>query len=211
MKLFTWNIAPNPRRVEIFLKEKEIKILTEDVGVPGKAFLKNEFLEKHPHRRVPLLQLDDGNYIGEAMAICRYFELLYPNPSLMGKNPQEAATIEMWERLAENEGLQSISEFYRNSKSSFADRSIAGHSKILEQIPELIQRGTLRLGLFYEKFDAQLDNNEFVAGSHFSVADITTLCAVDFASFSKLGIPKHCKNLIRWYGAVSQRSSVSVR
>ena len=72
-------------------------------------------------------------------------------------------------------------------------------------------RGTLRLGLFYEKFDAQLDNNEFVAGSYFSVADITTLCAVDFASFSKLGIPKHCKNLIRWYGAVSQRSSVSVR
>ena len=211
MKLFTWSIAPNPRRVEIFLREKEIEIPTEDVGVPGKAFLKSKFLEKHPHRRVPLLQLDDGSCIAEAMAICRYFELQFPEPSLMGIEPQEAATIDMWERLAEGEGMQSISEFYRNSKNWFADRSIAGHTKSFEQIPGLIKRGTARLSLFYDKFNAQLDNNEFVAGSYFSVADITTLCTVDFASFSKLGIPKHCNNLIRWYDSVSQRSSVSIR
>jgi len=132
MKLFSWRIAPNPRCVKIFLAGKGIDVPTEDVGVPGKAFLKPEFLETHAHRRVPLLQLDDGSYIAEAMAICRYFETLHPEPPLMGSSAQEIAVIDMWERLAEWEGMQAISEYYRNSKGSFADRSLAGYSKTLE-------------------------------------------------------------------------------
>ncbi|NKB20763.1 MAG: glutathione S-transferase family protein [Alphaproteobacteria bacterium] len=208
MKLFTWGIAPNPRRVKIFLAEKGLNVPSEDVGVPGKAFLKPEFLEAHAHRRVPLLLLDDGTYIAEAMAICRYFEALHPEPALMGTNPQEVAVIDMWERLAEWEGMQAISEYYRNSKGSFTDRSLAGYSKTLEQIPALIERGEARLDLFYEKFDAQLSDNEYVAGERFSVADITTLCTIDFAAYSNLGIPENCQNLQRWYKSVSKRASV---
>ena len=48
MKLFTWEIAPNPRRVKIFLDEKGVKIPSEDVGVAGKPFLEPNFLKKHP-------------------------------------------------------------------------------------------------------------------------------------------------------------------
>ncbi|MBK17741.1 MAG: glutathione S-transferase [Rhodospirillaceae bacterium] len=208
MKLFTWGIAPNPRRVEIFLAEKEIQIPVEEVGVPGKAFLKPEFLESHAHRRVPLLQLDDGSYIGEAMAICRYFETLHPEPPLMGTSPQEIAQIEMWERLAELDGMQAIAEFYRNSKGSFADRSLPGYSNSLQQIPALIERGKARLEQFYLKFDAQLAANEYVAGEKFTVADITSLCVIDFAAFSELGIPEECSNLQRWYHVVSERPSL---
>ena len=209
MKLYSWGIAPNPRRVTIFLAEKGIEIPTEDVGVPGKAFLKPEFLENHNHRRVPLLQLDDGTYIAEAMAICRYFEETHPDPPLMGANAQEMAVIDMWERLAEWEGMQAISEYYRNSKGSFTDRSLAGYSKTLAQIPALIERGQARLQLFYEKFDTQLADNEYIAGDRFSVADITTVCTIDFAAFSKLGIPENCSNLQRWYKLVSNRPSIA--
>lgn len=208
MKLFTWDIAPNPRRVKIFLAEKGLEVFSEEVGIPGEAFLKPEFLEAHAHSRVPLLQLDDGSYIVEAMAICRYFEALHPEPSLMGTNPQEIAMIDMWERLAEWEGMHAISEYYRNSKGSFAGRSLAGYSKRLEQIPALIERGQARLESFYAKFDAQLAEHEYVAGPVFSVADITTLCTIDFAAFSKLGIPKDCHNLKRWHNLVAKRSTV---
>ena len=208
MKLFTWEIAPNPRRVKIFLKEKGVEIPSEDVGVSGKPYLEPSFLEKYPHRRVPLLRLDDGSYIAEAMAICRYFEALYPDPPLMGSNPRQAGLIDMWERLAESEGLQAIAEFYRNSKGSFSGRSLAGYEKTLEQIPALVERGEMRLNLFYKKFDDQLANNKYVAGNCFSVADITTICTIDFANFSKLGIPRNCKNLQRWYKLVSTRPSV---
>ena len=67
-----------------------------------------EFLQAGPHRRVPLLVLDDGTQIGEAMAICRYFETLHPEPSLMGADALERATIEMWERTADNDGMNAV-------------------------------------------------------------------------------------------------------
>ena len=40
-----------------------------------------------------------------------------------------------------------------------------------------------------------------------TVADATALCAVDFAKWSDVEIPPECRNLGRWYEAVSSRPS----
>jgi glutathione S-transferase len=207
MKLYEWGAAPNPRRVRIFLAEKGIEVPTEDVGVPNSGDLQPAFLAAHPHRRVPMLELDDGTCIGEAMAICRYFEALHPEPPLMGRNPKEIGTIDMWERIAEFEGLHAVSENFRNSRRTFVDRALAGYADALPQIPELIERGAVRTRIFFEKIDAQLADKEFIAGDAYSTADITTLCTVDFANFCKLPVPDECANLKRWHDAVSARPS----
>ncbi|MDA0653134.1 MAG: glutathione S-transferase [Proteobacteria bacterium] len=207
MKLYDWGAAPNPRRVRIYLAEKGIEVPTEDVGVPNSGDLRPEFLSAHPHRRVPMLELDDGACIGEAMAICRYFEALHPDPPLMGRTPKEMALIDMWERIAEFEGLQAVSENFRNSRRTFTDRAIAGYANALPQIPAPIERGALRTRIFFEKIDAQLADNQFVAGDNYSTADITTLCTIDFARFCKLPVPDECKILLRWYEVVSARPS----
>jgi glutathione S-transferase len=207
MKLYEWGAAPNPRRVRIFLAEKGIEVPTEDVGVPNSGDLNPEFLAAHPHRRVPLLELDDGACIGETMAICRYFEALHPDPPLMGSTPKEIGLIDMWERIAEFEGLQAVSENFRNSRRTFTDRAIAVYASALPQIPALIERGAMRTKLFFEKIDAQLADNDFVAGDSYSTADITTLCTIDFAKFCKLSVPDECVNLQRWYAEVSARPS----
>ena len=96
----------------------------EEVGVPGKPILDPAFLEKAPHRRVPVLELDDGTLISEAMAICRYFEAQHPDPPLMGADPLEMARVEMWERMSEFEGLLAVAESFRNAKRSFAGRAL---------------------------------------------------------------------------------------
>jgi glutathione S-transferase len=209
MKLYSWDIAPNPRRVRIFLAEKGLDIPVEDVGVPGKPILKPEFLARFPHRRVPLLELDDGTCIGEAMAICRYFETQHPNPPLMGRDAKEAAIVEMWERLAEWEGMHAISEYFRNAKRAFSGRAVAGTSEPVDQIPALSERGRQRVAAFYEKFDFRLTGRDFVAGDGYSVADITTLCTVDFAAICGLPIPEGCAELNRWHAAVSVRPSAA--
>ena len=90
------------------------------------------FLDKAPYRRAPLLELDDGTLIFEAMAICRYFEAQYPDPPLMGADALEIARVEMWERMSESEGL-------------FAGRALLGIPGESAQIPELIERGRQRL------------------------------------------------------------------
>ena len=88
----------------MFVAEKGIDIEIVEASDPGNpAELSDAFCERHPHRRVPL-ELDDGDWIGEAAAICRYLETIYPDNLLMGRNAKEAARVEMWDRLAEWEG-----------------------------------------------------------------------------------------------------------
>ena len=209
MKLYVWNIAPNPRRVLITLKEKGIQVPMEDVGIPGKPVLDPAYLEKFGHRRVPILELEDGTKIGEAMAICRYFETLHPDPPMMGSDAREIALVEMWERISEHEGLLAVAEAFRNAKRSFTGRPLAGIAREVSQIPELVERGKLRVELYYKKLDSRLSEVPYLAGNRFTVADVTAVCSVDFAKFIEMPVPASCKNLTRWHAEVSARESVS--
>ena len=65
---------------------------------------------------MPTLELDDGTFITESIAICRYFEALHPEPSLMGDNAEEIAIIEMWQRRFE---LLAIAFFLENFRMYF--------------------------------------------------------------------------------------------
>jgi glutathione S-transferase len=207
MKLYVWNRAPNPRRVLIFLAEKSIDVPQEDVG-GEKGRLKPEYVARYPQATVPMLELDDGTQIGEAMAICRYFEELHPTPPLMGVDTRDRALVDMWERRAYEEGLISAAEIFRNRHPLFADRGVPGGAgESIPQIPALAARGKRRLQLFFRKFDSQLQRHRFVAGDRFTVADATTLAAVDFAAFNGEKIPDECASLRRWHGEVSKRPS----
>ena len=207
MKLYYWKPAPNPRRVLIFLAEKGITVPMENVGQG--YVLRPDYVQRYAPAMVPMLELDDGTQIGEAMAICRYFEALYPQPPLMGTTALEAAVIDMWERRAYDLGLIGVQEIFRNTHPEFKDRSLPVYSEHLPQIPALVERGRWRLRQFYELFDAQLGANNFVAGPRYTVADITTLCAIGFAHMTKLEIPTECSNFQRWYREVSSRPSAA--
>lgn len=202
-----WKVAPNPRRVRIFLAEKGIRVPSEDVG--DGMVLKATYIEKYPEAMVPMLELDDGTCIGEAMAICRYFEDLHPEPPLMGADARDKGLTEMWERRAYDDGMIAEAEVFRNSHPEFADRGVPGSTEPIPQIPALIDRGRVRLAQFFSRFDTQLADNPFVAGDRFSVADITTLCVIDFCKFTKDEIPDECPNFTRWYAEVSARPSAS--
>ncbi len=207
MKLYDWSIAPNPKRVRMYLAEKGIEIEREEAAEPGKPVLKPDFLDRFPHRRVPLLELDDGTTIGEAMAICRYFETLHPEPPLMGTDALDRAMVEMWERISEWEGLHVAAEVFRNSKRSFAGRGLPGYTGPIEQIPELVERGRLRMAQYYDKIDTQLAGRDFITGDRFTVADITAFCVIEFAKFCKLDIPEARADVARWFDAVAARPS----
>ena len=208
MKLYVWKIAPNPRRVCIYLIEKGLEVPMEEVGVPGKPILDPAFLEKAPHRRVPVLELDDGTLISEAMAICRYFEAQHPDPPLMGADPLEMARVEMWERMSEFEGLLAVAESFRNAKRSFAGRALPGIPGELAQIPELIERGRQRAAHYFDKLDARLGEAPYLAGERFTVADITAWCTVDFAKFIEIEVVEGRPNLARWRDEVADRESI---
>ena len=80
MILYDVKIAPSPRRVRIFLAEKNVDVEVIQVNTAEGEHLKEDFLKLNPWATVPVLKLDDGTCISEAIACCRYLEENYPNP-----------------------------------------------------------------------------------------------------------------------------------
>jgi glutathione S-transferase len=172
--------------------------------------LKPEFLARSVQRRVPLLELDDGSLLGEAAAICRYLEALHPHqPLLFGDTPKQSGLIDMWERKSEAEGVFAAAEVFRNKLSAFEGRALGGYRTELSQIPALVDRGKRRMQEYVETLEEQLAEQPFVAGESFSMADITAVCAIDFAKRSRMPLPDSCVHLARWYAQVSSRPSVA--
>lgn len=207
MKLYDFELAPNPRRVRMFLAEKGIQIPTVQINTRERQQFAAEFVKINPFSVVPVLELDDGTCIGESVAICRYIEALHPAPPLMGRDAKDAAIVEMWNRRAEVNGMQAASETVRNAAPMFADRGIEGVPGGFPQIPALVERGKKRMARFFEFWDRQLAGNAFVAGPHFTIADITSFITVEFAKRGDISIPAGCSNVARWHESIASRAS----
>jgi len=206
MKFYDCATAPSPRRVRIFLAEKGITVPTVQVDLRNNEQLSDAFRAVNPDATVPSLELDDGTRINDAIGICIYFEAIYPQPPLMGETAQEKALVVAWQREVERNGFYAVMEAFRNWARGLKGRALPGPYDY-EQIPALAERGRLRVGHFFERMDARLEQTEFVAGARYSVADITALVTVDFAANAKLPIPENYTHLRRWYAAVSARPS----
>ena len=204
MKFYDCNTAPSPRRVRIFIAEKGIDIETVQVDLGSGEQFSDEFRKLNPDCAVPVLQLDDGSCLSEVTAICQYLEECYPEPPLLGTTAGERARVTMWNAKIEQQGLLSMADAFRNSAKGLKGRAVTG-IRGYEQIPELAERGRQRVLQFFERLDAQLAENPFVAGAKFSMADITALVLVDFAAWVRIAVPDEAGNLARWYGEVSAR------
>ena len=208
MKLYDFAMAPNPRRVRIYLAEKGIEVEKVQVDIPSGENLAAEFRAINPRCLLPTLVLDDGTVIDESIAICVYFEALHPTPPLFGTDAKSRAVIASAQRHMELDGLSSVADAFRNGNPAFADRSISG-SEGVPAVPGLVERGQAATRRFFASLNNALGESEFVAGDAFSVADITAFCVVDFAKWIQVRAGDEHPNIKRWYGAVSSRPSAS--
>jgi glutathione S-transferase len=199
VKLYDSSLAPNPRRVRIFLAEKGIEVPIVAVDIVKAENREPAFLAKNPLGGVPILELDDGTIISESTAICRYFEELQPDPPLMGTDARDRAIVEMWLRRIEFEVAFPIMQMFRNTHDFFKGR-----------IPQVPEWGVVCKKQALEQLawlDAEMAGRPFVAGDRYSIADITLLIGVDFGRVSDIRIDPEHKNLTRWYGEASSRPS----
>jgi glutathione S-transferase len=175
MKLYVSTRAPNPRRVTLFIAEKGIEgIELVNVDLGTSEHLSAEFRARSPLSKVPVLQLDDGRHLSESRAICSYLEGLHPQPNLMGDGFEERAFIEMADRQVELYLFGAIANSIRHTHPGLA---------ALEQ-PQFADYGQAqgrKLREVARWLDGVLAAQPFVAGARFSIADITLLCALDFA------------------------------
>jgi glutathione S-transferase len=115
MKLYDCATAPSPRRVRIFLAEKNIAVPTAQVNLREAEQFSPAFQALNPARTVPVLDLENGTIITDAVAICLYFENLQPEPSLMGRGAEEEVFVTAYDRRAEPEGFYVAMEAFRSA------------------------------------------------------------------------------------------------
>ncbi len=200
MKLHEYTMAPNPRRVRIFLAEKGIQVPSVQVDLGKAENRKPEFLKINPMGGVPVLELDDGTYLAESVAICRYFEMQKPEPRLMGgPDAKDAALVEMWQRRMELNLLMNTAGAFRNTSDFFKGR--------IPQVPEYGKLCKEAAEKQLQWLDSVLADRQFVAGSKYTIADITAVVAIDFGKLTGIRITPEQKNLARWYETVSSRPS----
>tara|TARA_Y100001970_G_scaffold241635_1_gene305357 strand:+ start:1159 stop:1797 length:639 start_codon:yes stop_codon:yes gene_type:complete len=209
MKIYEFRRAPNPRRVQMFLTEKNIDVEYVQVNVRNGENRESDYLNINPKSGVPALQLDNGNVISESMAICRYFDAIQPEPYLFGETPEEKGLVEMWNRKIEIEGMNPVGECLRNSSEAFKDRAVPD-PRITKQIPELAERGSMLANRFLGDINERLSKNKYVAGENFSMADINLYVFLDFASWVKVKPTDEHTDLLRWKDLIDTRESSKV-
>jgi glutathione S-transferase len=200
MKLYDSKLAPNARRVRIFLAEKGMSVPMVDMDLARLDQKTTAFSVLNPFQTVPVLELDDGEVISESAAICRYFEELRPEPPLFGVGALERARVEMWHRRLELQLFFPIAQAYRHTHPA---------AKVLEpqQIAEWAELNRGRALRAMTVVDEALRERPFVAGDRFSIADILGLVALDFIKPARITIPENLVNLRRWRETLAARPS----
>jgi glutathione S-transferase len=200
MKLYDSKLAPNARRVRIFLAEKGMSVPMVDMDLARLDQKTTAFSVLNPFQTVPVLELDDGEVISESAAICRYFEELRPEPPLFGVGALERARVEMWHRRLELQLFFPIAQAYRHTHPA---------AKVLEphQIAQWAELNRGRALRAMTVVDEALRERPFVAGDRFSIADILGLVALDFIRPARITIPENLVNLRRWRETLAARPS----
>jgi glutathione S-transferase len=205
MKLYDNKMAPNPRRVRMFIAEKGLSYTDAGIDVVNIDIAKGEtfsdaFRKMSPYGGLPVLELDDGDCLTESMAICRYFEELYPDHPLMGGDAKSKAFIEMWNRRIEINLYQPVALSFRHGNPMW--------KAVTTQVAEFAEVSAADVDKNIHKLDKHLQHSQYVAGGAFSVADITAVCAIDFAKVisRRLNEEKH-PHLARWHKQISARDS----
>jgi glutathione S-transferase len=200
MKLYNeHNPAPNPRRVRIFLAEKNISMPFVHVPMRQGAHKSAEFMVKNSLGQVPVLELDDGSTLSESIAICRYLEELHPAPALFGNDAWQRAQVEMWMRRIEFALMSRIGAVWINTHKYTAHLGT--------QYKDYGEASRLRSLKALHWLNDEVKGREFLATDTFSMADIVALTTIDFATFIGIETPAELTNLQAWHAGVSARPS----
>jgi len=197
------SIGPNPRVVRMFMAEKGLKIPSQDVDLMAGDNRKPEHLARNPHGQMPALELDDGSFISEILAICEYLEDTNPSPALIGANPKEKAEARMWTRRVDLNIVEPLTNGFRFSQGLrlFKDRIVT----VPEAADGLKKIAQDRLTWL----DGQMAAKDFLCGKRFTLADIHLFCFLEFGTQVGQPLNPENKNVAAWFERVKARPSTA--
>ncbi len=123
-----------------------------------------EFLARNPNGKVPLLELSDGRFISESNAILFY---LSEDTTFMPEDAYDRAKALQWMFFEQYDHEPNIA--VRRSLMTYSERAAQATP---ERMAALLDGGNRALSVMEER----LSKYDWLAGDHFSVADISLYC-----------------------------------
>ena len=207
MKLYTFAPAANALRVEMFLREKELKLETISVNVREDELFKEPYNSMNPFNCIPFLELENGTIITETISICRYLDEQSNSSKLFGNDTEERAIIDMWNRRIELDGFLPLLHSVRNKTSFFKGKVVPGTRTSITQSPEIVERGIEMFDILLNRIEPHLSKNKFLLGDKFSIADITGHFMFNLSNMLKIDFEQKYKNVYRWKSDLEKRPS----
>ena len=201
MKLYWFQVAPNPTKVRLYIAEKiaggaAIELEQVVVNLPKGEQHSSEHQARNPFGSLPVLELDDGSYFIESLPIIDYLEDCFPEPPMWGSDAASRAQGRELERIADLRVLLPIARYIHATKSPLG---LPPNPKLAESAQSVLPAGLAYID------DTLSDGRPFLKGEMPGVADCTLAAALQFARFSKFNVEEPYAHIRRWDAAYRSR------
>ncbi len=206
MRLYWFQVAPNPTKVRLYVAEKNaagagIELEPVVVNLPRGEQNTADFRRLNPFASLPVLELDDGSTIVESLPIIDYLEELHPSPSLWGDDPRGRARARELERIADLRLMVPIARVIHATRSPLG----------LPPNPGVAVQAAAVWPQAMRFFDDLLsDGRPLLSGTQPCVADCTLAAALQFARFGEidLGLDSRYPGVHQWDRTYRARDAV---
>jgi len=168
MKLIGSLTSPYARKVRIVLAEKKIEYIFE-LDSPWTP--ESKVPQINPLGKIPVLILDDETVLFDSRVIVEYLDNVAPNNKLMPGPNRERTEVKRWEALAD--GVCDAAALIFLEKKRLPK----------QQAKEWLVRQEEKINRSLEFMSEQLGESAWCMGTHFSLADIATGCALGYLAF----------------------------
>ena len=196
MKLIGSLTSPYVRKVRIVLAEKKIEYEFE-LDSPWTP--ETRIPDINPLGKVPVLVLDDSTVLFDSRVIVEYIDSVAPNNKLMPESNRERAEVKRWCAVADGICDAAVLVFLEKKRPA------------AQQSAEWISRQEEKVRRSLDYMSTQLREGAWCTGTHYSLADVSTGCALGYLAFRfpEIAWRDDYANLARLYDKLMLRAAFS--
>lgn len=187
-------LAPNPTKVMLYIAEREelgtqMGIEQIVVNTVKGRHKEPEHLERNPFGTVPALELDDGSYLVESLAIIQYLEDKFPDGMLISGTPEQKGHARDVERIVDLRLAGPMGAY------GHAVNSPLGYPKDEQKAAQLETAMAAPLDFLEQLLG---DDRPLLLGEQVSIADCTLAASLQFVRYVECDVFGERPRLRAW-------------
>ncbi len=195
MKLYYHPISTYAQKALIAFYEKSVAFTPELVNLMDEA-ARSAYRKIYPLGKVPLLVLDDGQWVPESSIIVEYLDTHFSDgPKLIPDEPELSRQVRFKDRMYDLYLNESVAALIFESWKPESERN-----------RELIERSQFRIGVMYDFMENNLDMQTWTNGENFTLGDCAAAPPLSYAR--EMAPFDERPNIVAYWQRLQERPSI---